>query len=348
MDRRPIGRTGLTTAVIGLGTMTWGQRNTAEEAHAQIDRALEAGVDFLDAAEMYPVPPGEAFWGRTEEIIGEWLAADPGRRNRVTIATKVVGRSDRFPFLRGGEARLDRANIRAAVEGSLKRLRTDMIDLYQLHWPDRASNFFGQLGYVHKPDDLGATPLAESLGALDELVKEGKIRAVGLSNETPWGVNECLRLSDRLGLPRVAAIQNPYNLLNRTFEVGLAEIAIREDVGLLAYSPLGFGVLSGKYLGGAQPEGARLTMHAVYRRYSGPRPAAATAQYVAIAREAGLDPSAMALAYVNSRPFTTANLIGATSLEQLEVNLSSAGLTLSDDVLAAIEAVHADTPNPAP
>lgn len=347
MERRPIGRTGMESAVIGLGTMTWGSRNTEAEGHAQMDRAVEAGVNLLDAAEMYPVPPSAETYGRTEAVIGSWLAADRTRREKVVIASKVTGPADRFPYMRDGAPRLDRKNIVAAVEASLKRLRTDVIDLYQLHWPDRATNFFGQLGYRHDPD-AAETPLAESLGTLDDLVKAGKLRAIGLSNETPWGLMEALRLSDRLGLPRVATIQNPYSLLNRSFEVGLAEMAIREDCGLLAYSPLGFGVLSGKYLGGARPAGARITEHPVYARYITPRAEAATARYVAIAREAGLDPAQMALAYVNSRPFLTANLIGATSLAQLEANLAAAALTLSADVLHAIEAVHADNPNPAP
>jgi len=347
MERRPIGRTGMHAAVIGLGTMTWGSRNTEAEGHAQIDRALAAGVNLLDAAEMYPVPPSAETHGRTEEIIGSWLAADPSRRDRVVIASKVTGPADRFPYLRDGNPRLDRKNIVAAAEASLKRLRTDVIDLYQLHWPDRATNFFGQLGYIHAPD-AAETPLAETLGALGDLVTAGKIRAIGLSNDTPWGLMEAIRLSDRLGLPRVATIQNPYSLLNRTFEVGLAEMAMREDCGLLAYSPLGFGTLSGKYLGGARPPGARITEHPFYGRYTKPRGESATARYVAIAREAGLDPAQMALAYVNSRPFVTANLIGATSLDQLESNLASAALTLPADVLEAIEAVHADNPNPAP
>ncbi|MEM6492601.1 MAG: aldo/keto reductase, partial [Pseudomonadota bacterium] len=255
---------------------------------------------------------------------------------------------ERFSFLRGGENRLNRKNIEAAIDGSLKRLGVDAIDLYQLHWPDRATNFFGALGYVHTPDDPDVTPLAESLGALQDFVAAGKIRAVGLSNETPWGVGECLRLADRLGLPRVVTIQNPYNLLNRTFEVGLSEIAIREDVGLLAYSPLAFGTLSGKYLGGVIPAGSRLEQHPTFRRYMKPNAVAATERYVAIAREAGLDPAQMALAYVNSRPFVTSNLIGATSPEQLAANIASAQLTLSEDVVAAIEAVHAELPNPAP
>jgi len=348
MERRPIGRTGLTASVVGLGTMTWGRRNSEAEGHAQIDLAVEAGVNFLDLAEMYPFPPDEAHWGRTEEVLGSWLRADKARRDRVLIATKVTGRTERFPFLRGGTARLDRANIEAALDGSLRRLGVETIDLYQMHWPDRPTNFFGALGYVHQPDPPDATPLAETLGALNDFVVAGKIRAIGVSNETPWGVAECLRLSDRLGLPRIATIQNPYSLLNRTFEVGLAEMSMREDVGLLPYSPLAFGTLSGKYLGGAIPADSRLAHHPDYRRYMKPNAVLATERYVAIARDAGLDPAQMALAYVNSRPFNTSNLVGATSLEQLRANIASAEITLSADLLDAIEAAHAEIPNPAP
>ncbi|OBX38053.1 L-glyceraldehyde 3-phosphate reductase [Halomonas elongata] len=248
--------------------------------------------------------------------------------------------------LRGG-SRLTREQIHQAIDASLTRLQTDYVDLYQLHWPDRRSNFFGRLGY--EPDEEeDAIALEESLSALQELVKAGKVRAVGLSNETPWGVMHALRLADRLGLPRVASVQNPYSLLNRTFEVGLAEIAHRENVGLLAYSPLGFGVLSGKYLDGARPEGARLTRYERFQRYTSPQAEQAVRAYVEIAREHDLDPAQMALAFVNSRPFLTSNIIGATTMAQLESNLASESLRLSDEVLDAIEDVHRRLPNPCP
>lgn len=345
MEYRKLGRTGLDVSLICLGTMTWGEQNTEAEGFAQMDLALDQGVNFWDTAELYPVPPRAETGGRTEEIIGRWFTSRKAR-DKVILATKVKGRSNALPHQKGAGRDLSRAQVLKAVDGSLKRLQTDYIDLYQLHWPDRSTNCFGQLGYRHNADDVHV-PLQETLSALDEAVKAGKIRHIGLSNETPWGVMECLRLAGQ-GLPRVESIQNPYSLLNRTFEVGLAEMAIREDVGLLAYSPLAFGVLSGKYLDGQKPAGARLTLFSQFTRYLGARSQAATAQYVAIAREHGLDPSQMALAFVNQQPFVTSNIIGATTLEQLQVNIDSVKVHLSDEVMRAIDAVHHDNPNPAP
>ncbi|MFM1890928.1 MAG: hypothetical protein RLZ44_5, partial [Pseudomonadota bacterium] len=269
-------------------------------------------------------------------------------RDRVVIATKVAGPGrDWLPYIRGGGNRLDRGNIQAAVHASLRRLGTDVIDLYQLHWPDRHTNCFGQLGYVH-PDHDDMTPLLETLQVLSELVLAGKVRQIGVSNETPWGLMQYLRLAERHGLPRMVSIQNPYSLLNRSFEVGLAEIAHRERVGLLAYSPLGFGVLSGKYLNGARPAGSRLALFDSYTRYSNPQAEAATAAYVALARAHGVAPAQLALAYVTSRPFVTANIIGATRMDQLETNLASTELQLSEELLAGIEAIHTEHPNPSP
>lgn len=344
MKRRPLGRTGLQVSLAGLGTMTWGEQNSEREAHEQLDYALGEGVNFVDAAEMYPVPPKAETQGRTERYIGSWLKAR-GARDRVILATKVTGPAD-MPWLRGGP-RQSRSHVRQALEGSLRRLQTDYVDLYQVHWPDRGTNFFGKLGYEHK-DDAGAIPIEETLGALHELVRAGKARHVGVSNETPWGLAEYLRLSRERGWPRPAAIQNPYNLLNRTFEVGLAEFAHREDVGLLAYSPLAFGVLSGKYLGGARPPGARLTLFSRFQRYTGERVEQATRAYVELARRHGLDPAQMALAYVFSRPFVTSALVAGTSLEQLRANIAAASLSLSTEVVAALEKIHRDHPNPAP
>lgn len=329
-----------------LGTMTWGEQNTEDEAHAQLDRALDAGVNFIDSAEMYPVPPRAETQGLTERAIGTWLARR-GCRDRVVLATKVAGPADWMPYLRGGGTRLDRRNIEAAVAASLKRLRTDWIDLYQLHWPDRETNFFGKLGYVHPAEDK-SVPLLETLEVLGDLVVAGKVRHVGVSNETPWGLMRLLALAQRHGLPRMVSIQNPYNLLNRTFEIGLAEVAMRESCGLLAYSPLAFGVLSGKYLAGARPAGTRLTLFARFNRYSNPQAERAAAQYVALAHAHGLDPAQMALAWVASRPFVTAAIIGATSLDQLESNLAAGGLTLPEEVIAGIEAIHTEQPNPSP
>ncbi len=346
MQHRPLGRTGIDVSALALGTMTFGEQNSEAQAHAQLDRALAAGIDFIDTAEIYPVPPRAETQGLTESYIGNWLSARRCR-DRVILATKVAGPGDWINWLRGGGHRLDRRNIEAALENSLRRLRTDYVDLYQLHWPDRETNYFGKLGFSPAQDDQ-SVPLLETLEVLGDLVRAGKVRAVGVSNETPWGLMRYLALTEQHGLPRMASIQNPYSLLNRSFEIGLAEVAIREQCGLLAYSPLGFGVLSGKYLGGQRPAGARLTLFERFNRYSNPGSDRATARYVELARRHGLDPAQMALAWVTSRPFTTSNIIGATTLEQLESNISSADLSLSDEVIAEIEAIHQEQPNPAP
>ena len=344
MEYRTLGDTGVEVSVICLGTMTWGEQNTEAEAHEQLDYAVAHGVNFIDTAEMYPVPPRRETQGVTETHIGGWLKRRTDRE-RLVIASKVSGPGMQ-DYLRGGP-RLTRDHVERAVEASLERLATDYIDLYQVHWPARRTNFFGKLGYAHENDD-DATPIAETLEALGDLVAQGRVRHVGISNETPWGAMAWLREAAARGLPRIVGIQNPYGLLNRTFEIGLAEIAHRERCGLLAYSPLGFGVLSGKYLDGARPSGARLTLFDYFTRYTGERGVAATRRYVEIARQAGLDPAQMALAYVNTRSFVTSNIIGATTMEQLRCNIESAGVAPSEDVLAAIERVHEEIPNPCP
>lgn len=338
MEYRPLGRTGLRVSAICLGTMTWGTQNTEAEAHRQMDYALDQGVNFIDTAEMYPSPPSEETIGRTEEIIGRWLEAR-GSRDRIVLATKATGPAPRFKNLRGGP-RLSPEQLHAAVDGSLKRLRSDVIDLYQLHWPERKTNYFGKLGFGVVEEEEDWTPLEETLAALDDLVKAGKIRHVGLSNETPWGTMRYLQLAEKGKGPRMASIQNPYSLLNRSFEVGLAEVAMREDCGLLAYAPLGAGTLTGKYLSGGQPEGARLTLYPQNTRYRKPQGERATAAYVELARRHGLDPAQMAIAYVVSRPFTTSAIIGATTMEQLEVDIAAERVRLSEDVLAEIEEIH--------
>jgi len=346
MQHRRLGQTDIQVSVLCLGTMTFGEQNTQAQAHAQLDRAVAAGIDFIDTAEMYPVPPRAETQGLTEQYIGTWLARHGGR-DRLILATKVAGPADWLSYLRGGAVRLDRANIKAAVDASLRRLQTDYIDLYQLHWPDRQTNFFGKLGYEAPIQDT-SVPLFETLEVLGDLVAAGKVRHIGVSNETPWGVMRLIELAERQGLPRIVSIQNPYNLLNRTFEIGLAEVALREQCGLLAYSPLGFGVLSGKYRNGTRPAGARLTLFTRFTRYSNPQTDRAAAEYVALARRHGLDPAQMALAWVTSRPFVTATLLGATTLDQLETNLASIGLTLSAEVIAEIEAIHTRQPSPSP
>jgi aryl-alcohol dehydrogenase-like predicted oxidoreductase len=349
MDFRTLGRTEIKVSLICLGTMTWGQQNTEAEAHAQLDYALDRGINFIDTAEMYPVPPQGETQGRTESYIGTWLKAR-GNRDKVVLATKVAGRGGgprgSFDWLRkdGQPPNLSRAQIMEAVDKSLKRLQTDYIDLYQTHWPDRSTNNFGKAEYKHIEEETVA--IAETVDTLTDLVKTGKIRTYGLSNEAPWGVAEHLRAATAKNLDRVVSIQNPYSLVNRWYEVGLAEFAHREAVGLLAYSPLAMGVLSGKYLGGAKPAGARLTLFTRFTRYSNPQVERATERYVALAQSHGLDPAQMALAYVNTRPFLTANIIGATSMEQLKADIDSINVKLSQEVLDGIEAIHRDQPNP--
>jgi aryl-alcohol dehydrogenase-like predicted oxidoreductase len=346
MQTMPLGRTGITVSRLCLGTMTFGEQNSEAEAHAQLDFAVDRGVNFIDTAEMYPVPPRRETQGRTEAYIGSWLKARGGR-DKLIIATKVAGRSTELAYARPFPIHPDRRNIEAAVEASLRRLQTDYIDLYQVHWPDRNTNFFGRLGYQHQPypDEV---PIEETLEALADLVRAGKVRAIGISNETPWGVMRYLMLAELRGLPRVASIQNPYNLLNRVFEIGLAEIALREDVGLLAYSPLAMGALSGKYRHGARPPEGRLTRFDRFKRYSTPAAAAAVEHYAQIAEQHGLNLAQMALAFLLRQPFLTSAIVGATTLEQLQTNLDAADLTLPDAVIEAIEAVHAAQPNPCP
>ncbi len=351
MEFRRLGRTDLSVSLICLGTMTWGQQNTEAEAHAQLDYALERGINFIDTAEMYPVPPQAETAGRTETYIGTWLKARKNR-DKIVLATKVAGRGypsrGSFEWLREkgvAATELSPKQIRYAVEASLRKLQTDYIDLYQTHWPDRTTNNFGKAEYVHAEEQTNA--IEDILGAMQDLVKEGKIRAFGLSNESPWGVMRHLHLAETRGLPRVASIQNPYNLLNRWYESGLAEITHREDVGLLAYSPLAMGVLAGKYLGGARPPGARLTLFTRFTRYSNPQVDRAAERYVALAQKHGLDPAQMALAFVNTRPFVAANIIGATSLAQLKTDIDSIDVKLSQEVIDGIEAIHRDQPNPA-
>jgi len=346
MEYRRLGRTDIKVSAICLGTMTFGEQNSEADAHTQLDYALALGINFVDTAEMYPVPPRVDTYGRTEEYIGTWLKRR-GNRDQVILATKVAGPARDLPYLRNGQTRLDRGNIESALDGSLKRLQTDYIDLYQLHWPDRSTNTFGKLGYQHDPADL-PVPIEETLQVLGNLVRAGKIRHIGLSNETPWGAMRFLHLAEELNLPRAVSVQNPYSLLNRSFEIGMAEIAHREELGLMAYSPLGFGVLSGKYLGGNQPAGARLTLFDRFRRYRGRRGQLATEAYVSLARSQGLNPAQMALAYVASRPFVTSMIIGATGVEQLAANIKSLDLTLSPLVTSGIEEIHQDNPNPCP
>jgi len=336
---------GKTVSKICLGTMTWGQQNTVAEAHEQIDYALDKGINFIDAAEMYPVPPRAKTQGRTEAYIGEWFAKT-GKRDQWILATKATGPREEFSYLRGGP-NFSREHIIEACEGSLRRLKTDYIDLYQLHWPERSANCFGQRGYVH-PNEDNATPLEETLRALESLIDAGKIHSIGLSNETPWGAMHALRLAEREGLPKIETIQNPYSLLNRLYEVGLAEVSHREDIGLMAYSPLAMGLLTGKYRNGAVPEGSRMALFSRFTRYEGESVDEATRQYCSLAEEHGLTPAQMALAFVNSRSFLLSTIIGATTLNQLQENIESAEVILSPEVLRGIETIRKRIPDPAP
>jgi len=346
MQYRELGRTGVKVSRLCLGTMTFGEQNTEAEGHAQMDYAADCGINIFDASEIYPIPPKPETQGRTEAIIGTWLAARKNR-DKMMVATKVAGRG-KMSWTRkdGSPTRQSPAQIMEAVEASLARLKTDYIDLYQLHWPDRPMRIFESLDYLHLAGDTH--PIHEILGVLGRLVHDGKIRFVGLSNETPWGVMSFLKASEQHGLPRPVSVQNAYNLVNRSFETGLSEIFYREQMSLLAYSPLGQGYLTGKYEGGALPPRSRKTLFDRLGRYesgNGPR---AISAYVALARRHGLDPAAMAIAFAASRPFVTSAIIGATTLEQLKTDIAAADLKLSDAVLEDIEQIHLDYPNPCP
>ncbi len=346
MQYHRIPHSSLEVSVLGLGTMTFGEQNSEADAHAQLDYALAAGVNLIDTAELYPVPPRPETQGLTESYIGSWIKAR-GNREKIVLASKVSGP------VRGTDSSirplqaLDRKNIRAALDASLKRLNTDYLDLYQLHWPQRATNCFGKLNYQYT-DDKATVTLLETLEALTEQVRAGKIRYIGVSNETPWGVMRYLQLAEKHELPRIVSIQNPYSLLNRSFEIGLAEISQHEGVELLAYSSLAFGTLSGKYLNGAKPAGARNTLFTRFNRYSGQQTQRAIAEYVALAKKHGLDPSQMALAFVRQQPFVASTLLGATSVEQLKINLDSLDVILDEDVLQALEEIHTRFTIPAP
>lgn len=347
MQYNTLGNTDLNVSRICLGTMTFGEQNTEQEGHQQLDYAVNQGVNFIDTAELYAIPPCAETYGATEEIIGNWLQKR-GRRDDIILASKMAGPGgDWVSHIRGGSTRFEEKTIEAAVDASLKRLKTDYIDLYQLHWPERNTNYFGRLGYQQAADEQNLTPIIDTLQGLKKQIQAGKIRHIGLSNETPWGIMQFITLAKAMDLPLVVSVQNPYSLLNRTYEIGCAEISHREQVGLLAYSPLGFGVLTGKYLN-EQPENARLTRWPNYSRYSNPQAVEATRRYVELARRFQLDPAQMALAFVNSRPFLTANIIGATSMEQLKNNIASEELTLTEELLAEIELIHQSIPNPAP
>ena len=345
MNYKKLGNTDLEVSTICLGTMTWGEQNTQEEGFQQMDYALDQGVNFWDTAEIYSIPPKQETFGDTEVIIGNWFEKTK-KRDKVILASKVCG--PMREYVRGGGNQFGEKNITEALEGSLKRLKTDCIDLYQLHWPERKTNFFGKLGYEHD-DNNEWTRFEDILGYLKRFIDQGKIKHVGLSNETSWGLSKFLELSKDQNLPRVLSIQNPYNLLNRTYEVGLAEMSVREQAGLLAYSPLACGYLSGKYRENKLPKNSRIERNGdFWTRYQKPNMNMAVDAYYKISKKHNLDMSQMSLKFIEMQPFITSVIIGATTMEQLKKNIESVNIKLTDEIINEINEVQAIYPNPCP
>ena len=346
MNFRKLGNTDLKVSTICLGTMTWGEQNNQKEAFEQMDYAISQGINFFDTAEMYAVPSTEKTFGKTETIIGNWFK-ERNNRKKVILATKISGPG--LSWIRGGGLQYTKENISSALLGSLERLQTDYIDLYQLHWPERNTNYFGKLGYKHKTEEREWNDFESILRTLKQFVDEGKIRYIGLSNESAWGLSKFLELSRSQDLPRVMSVQNPYNLLNRTYEVGLAEISIREQSGLLAYSPLASGVLSGKYRNNQKPKGSRLQLFGDYfPRYAGKSSNLAVEEYFKVAKKHKISLAQLSLAFVNQQSFVTSNIIGATTMKQLEENIGSTNIKLSSEIIDEINSVHKNNSNPAP
>jgi len=345
MNYKKLGNTDLKVSTICLGTMTWGEQNTQKEGFEQMDYALDQGVNFWDTAEIYSIPPKQETFGDTEVIIGNWFEKNK-KRDKVILASKVCG--PMREYVRGGGNQFGEKNITEALEGSLKRLKTDYIDLYQLHWPERKTNFFGKLGYEHD-DDNEWTRFEDILGSLKKFVDQGKIKHIGLSNEVPWGLSKFLELSKEKNLPRALSVQNPYNLLNRTYEIGLAEISVREQAGLLAYSPLACGYLSGKYRENKLPKGSRIERDGdFWTRYQKPNMRMAVNAYYEISKKYDLDMSQMSLKFIEIQPFVTSVIIGATNIEQLKTNIESVNIKITEKIINEINQVQAIYPNPCP
>ena len=349
MQLKSLANTGILVPEICLGTMTFGEQNTQAEAFQQLEYALDQGLFFWDTAEMYPVPPKPETQGATETILGNWIA-QRGQRDQLFIASKIAGPSQGGSHIRDGQTRFTAAEISSAIDGSLKRLQSDYIDLYQLHWPQRPTNFFGKLGYgnTEAHNQQQVTALEETLSALSDEIKKGRIRYIGLSNETPWGTLKFLHLAEKLGLEKFVSVQNPYSLLNRTYEIGMSEIAHYENVGLLAYSPLAFGYLTGKFRHGARPANARVTLFSRFSRYNNPQSEWATEQYAQLAERHGLTLTQLALAFIKQQFFVTSTIIGATNPDQLKENIQAFEIDLSAEILQGIEDIHRQQPNPAP
>ena len=345
MNYKKLGTTDIDVSTICLGTMTWGEQNSQEEGFQQMDYALDQGVNFWDTAEIYSVPPKEKTFGHTEIIIGNWFKKTK-KREKVILATKVAG--PMRPYVRGGGNQFDKKNITEALNGSLKRLQTDYIDLYQLHWPERNTNTFGRLGYEHKENE-NWNKFEDVLENLKEFIDQGKIRYIGLSNETPWGFSKFLEISKKKNLPKIVSVQNPYNLVNRAYEIGMSEISIREKAGLLAYSPLAVGYLTGKYRNKKIPKNSRLDLfYNNYPRYHNERTYKAVDEYFKIAQKYKISLAQLSLAFVNSRDFVTSNIIGATTMKQLKENIDSIKISLDKKIIEEINFVHENNPNPAP